>query len=196
MGISRCIIHALEKLEVPIPDVQKLRDWIGPSLMQSFALYFEQTGAGDAGLALDYYRDRFKHTGLFENTVYEGVPELLSALAGAGHVLLLATAKPTVYASRIVEHFGMGQWLRHSYGSELDGSNTDKVDLLQHIIKEEQLDPANCVMVGDRKHDMHAARYHGMRSIGVLWGYGSKTELLDAGAEHLAESPHEILGLL
>ena len=106
--------------------------------------------------------------------------------------MLLATAKPTVYAARIVEHFGISQWLRHSYGSELDGSNIDKVDLLQHIINEEQLDPANCVMVGDRKHDMYAARYHGMRAIGVLWGYGSETELLDAGAEHLAESPHEI----
>ena len=110
--------------------------------------------------------------------------------------MVLATAKPTVYAARIVEHFGFKQWLKHSYGSELDGTNTDKVDLLQQIIKAEQLDPGNCVMIGDRKHDMRAARYHGMRAIGVLWGYGSETELLDAGAEHLIESPDQLLAYL
>ncbi len=181
--------------------MQTLRSWIGPPLMQSFRSYCEQTGAGDASLALarlarGYYRQRFTHTGLFENTVYTGIPELLSTLSGSGHVLIMATAKPTVYAARIVEHFGLGQWLKHSYGSGLDGTNTDKVDLLQHIIEEEPLDPGNCVMVGDRKHDMHAARYHGMRAIGVLWGYGSETELLDAGAEQLIESPHEIVAYL
>ncbi len=195
-GISRCILYALEQQRIPAPDVQDLNSWIGPPLLQSFARYFESVGNGDPELALRDYRQRFSEKGLFENTIYDGIPELLETLVESGRHLYLATAKPIVYAKQIVKHFGLDQYITHSSGAEFDGTRSDKVDLLQYIIDQENLDPAKCVMVGDRKHDMIGARYHGMKAIGVLWGYGSEAELLEAGAEHLVESPVELLDLL
>lgn len=196
VGISRCIIHALEKLGLPVPGQGEQHAWIGPPLVETFGRYFEQLGEGDVDLAIGYYRERFTQIGMFENTVYDGIPGMLAKLSENGRRLFLATAKPGVFAERIVEHFGLSQWLQRSYGSELDGTRNDKVDLLQHIIDMEQLDPADCVMVGDRKYDMQAARYHGMRAIGVLWGYGSEAELLDAGAEVLIRMPKQLLKVL
>ncbi len=195
-GITRCIVHALEAQGLPVPAPEVQPSWIGPPLQITFRDYFERLGQGDVGLAIDSYRDRFARIGMYENRVYEGVPGVLEHLDGNGHCLYLATVKPTVFAERIVAHFGLARWLRRSYGSELDGTRIDKVDLLQYIIDQEGLDPAACVMVGDRHNDMEAARYHGMRSIGVLWGYGSREELVTAGAEELVGTPAELLTVL
>lgn len=195
-GISRCILYALDLQGLPpLPD-SRLRSWIGPPLLGSFSCYFEQLGRGDARLALVQYRERFSSIGLFENTVYDGVPQLLKNLTQSGLRLFLATAKPQVYAQRIVEHFGLDTYLAESYGSELDGRRTDKVELLAHIAERENLDAADCSMVGDREHDMIAGRYHGMAAIGVLWGYGSEAELLGAGAQSLASGPVELNELI
>ena len=197
LGISRCIAHALQKLELPVPDDLSLRHWIGPPLKQSFARYFQGlTVTRDPKLAVDYYRERFTHTGVFENAVYPGIPELLAELAEAGHSLLVATAKPTVYAARIVAHFELDQWLCAVHGSEFDGTRIDKVDLLQYTIDREGLDAKLCTMIGDREHDMLAGRYHGMSAIGVLWGYGTESELHEAGAQYLVETPGELLTIL
>ncbi len=196
LGISRCISYALDKQQLPSLDELQLHNWIGPPLNQSFAQYFKRLGTGDAGLAVEYYRERFTHTGWHENTVYNGIPELLASLVKSGRRIYLATAKPVVHAKKIVDHFGLAQFLTHSYGAEMDGRRTDKVELLQYIVDKEKLNPALCAMVGDRKHDMHAARYHGMQAIGVLWGYGSEEELLEAGAEMLVETPAQLLDLL
>jgi phosphoglycolate phosphatase len=130
---------------------------------------------------------------MYENRIYEGVPAVLDGLAKGGCRLYVATVKPTVFAQRVVEHFGLDQWLSRTYGSELDGTRMDKVDLLRHLIEEERLDPGASVMVGDRHNDMEAARYHGIRAIGALWGYGSREELLEAGAEVLLRLPGELI---
>ena len=196
LGISRCIRHALAKMDVPAPADESLRRWIGPPLTGSFARHLAAHGGGDAARALTYYRERFAETGLFENTVYKGIPELLSRWSDAGHEMYLATAKPIIYSLRIVEHFGLDRYLKKSYGSELDGRNSDKVDLLQHIVDQQHLDPKSCSMIGDRGADMQAARYHGMHAIGVLWGFGSEDELLEAGAELLVGSPKELFEVI
>ena len=195
-GISRCISYALETLGLPVPDDPALRKWIGPPLQQSFQTYLKSLGDGDANQALELYRERYASTGLFENSVYEGIPELMESLHRQSSRLIIATAKPFVYAQQIVQHFGLNQWLEAVYGSELDGRRTDKVDLLGHIMNEQQLNPAECHMIGDREHDMIAARYYGVGAIGVLWGYGTPVELLDSGAETLVASPAELMELL
>jgi phosphoglycolate phosphatase len=192
-GISACIAFALEEMNIAVPGQEDLRSWIGPPLLKSFDDHFNSLSVtADAERALSLYRQRFSDKGLFENEVYAGIPQVLSDLKKAGHQMFLATAKPHVYARRIVEHFGLNGFLQQSYGAELDGTRTDKVELIQYIIDEEGLDPQNCAMIGDRKHDMIGARYHGMQAIGVLWGYGSGEELLEAGAEVLLESPKEL----
>jgi phosphoglycolate phosphatase len=196
VGITRCIVHALEVQGLPVPVPEEQRGWIGPPLQVTFREYFARLGRGDVQLAIDSYRERFAATGMYENEVYDGIPEVLEQLAGNGSRLYLATVKPTVFAERIVEHFGLSGWLQRSYGSELDGTRIDKVELLQYMLDQEGLAAASCAMVGDRHNDMEAARYHGMRAIGALWGYGSREELVAAGAEELARTPADLVALL
>ena len=195
-GISRCIGHALTVMGVPVPEDAELRKWIGPPLKQSFNSCLESVGEGDSDKALRLYRERFSDLGLYENSVYDGIPELLEKLHKQSIRLILATAKPSVYAHRIIEHFGLDRWLDAAYGSELDGRRSNKVELLGYLLKEQQLGPDECQMVGDREHDMLAARYHGAGAIGVLWGYGTPIELLESGAETLVASPAELAEIL
>lgn len=196
-GITGCIQSALKSMGCPVPDAQCLRGWIGPPLLESFTAWFDATGTrADPELALALYRERFADTGWRENAVYPGIPEALAALRTDGARLLLATSKPRVFAQRIVNHFGLDAWLDRVYGSELDGRRADKVALLAHVIGHAGLNAKECMMIGDREHDMLAARHHGLRAVGVLWGYGSERELRAAGAECLLDEPQQLMGIL
>jgi phosphoglycolate phosphatase len=195
-GITRCIAFALRELDLPVPDDAALCQWIGPPLKQSFERYFKLQGGGDAERAVSLYRERFSRVGLFENSVYEGIPDLLQTLDKNSVQLILATSKPLVYARRIIRHFGFDSWFKALYGSELDGQRTDKTQLLRYILEQERISACDCIMVGDREFDMFAAQAHGMGAIGALWGYGSSVELLQAGADMLASSPAELGKLL
>jgi phosphoglycolate phosphatase len=195
-GISRCIEYALLHMGLPAPSQDVLRTWIGPPLKQSFLRLFTELGTGDADHAMSLYRKRFSSKGLFENCVYDGIPEMLDEFSAAGYRLLLATSKPVVYARRICAHFGLDQFLSAIYGSELDGRRTDKIELLAHIIGQEQLNPTHCMMLGDREYDMRGARYHGIKAVGVLWGFGSSAELHEAGAQWLISTPGELTAVL
>jgi phosphoglycolate phosphatase len=142
--------------------------------------------------AMALYRERFAETGLYENEVYAGIPAMLEALAGAGRRLFVATSKPAVFAERIVRHFALHHHLAGVYGPELDGRLDDKGQLLAHVLAIEGLAAAAVVMIGDRAVDIAAAHANGVRSIGVLWGYGSRDELRDAGAHALCATPRDL----
>lgn len=196
-GIARCIVHALEALGAPLPDTRALRGWIGPPITDSFADWFAQTGvAANVDEALHIYRQRFASRGLFENTVYPGVPEALDELADHGFRLFVATSKPGVFARRILDHFGLSERFEGIYGSELDGTRVDKVELLDYLLGREALDADRSAMIGDREHDMRAARYHELAALGVLWGFGSAAELREAGAQWLVAEPRQLLPAL
>jgi len=146
--------------------------------------------------AVALYRERFAVKGMFENSVYPGIVEVLAELSDHGAWLSVATVKPTVFAERIVEHFGLGRFFHGIYGSELDGNNSDKTHLLGHLLKSESLSPSDTIMIGDRAHDVLAAKANDVSSIGVLWGYGSREELVSAGADALCENPATLPVLL
>ena len=131
---------------------------------------------------MKHYRERFRVTGLYENQVFEGIPALLSTLAGQGRTLYIATSKPWEFAREIARHFAFDRHFKMIYGSELDGTRTNKVELIRHLLDEERLDPAQTLMIGDRKHDLIGARSNGLQSVAVGYGFGSREELL-------AESP-------
>jgi phosphoglycolate phosphatase len=193
-GITASVTHALRTLGLPAPDPDDLTWVIGPPLIDSF----QRLGAPDPALALQHYRARFAETGLFENRVYDGVPAMLHGLRRTGHRLYLATAKPHVYATRITSHFALDQYLDHQFGPELDGTRNDKSRLLAHALRITGADPAHSVMVGDRHHDIDAARAMGIASIAVTWGYGTAPE--HAGADAICDAvdrlPDIIAGLL
>lgn len=193
-GITRCIQHALRRLDQPVPEQEKLLHCIGPPLRESFvALLGGDESAADR--AVDLYRERFGRIGLFENGLYPGIEQALVALRDAGARLYLATSKPTVYAQRIVSHFGLDGRLEAVFGSELDGTRADKSDLLAWIVKRLSLDQTDTTMIGDRRHDMIGARANGILPVGVTWGYGSRGELLESGAARLLDSPGELADL-
>jgi phosphoglycolate phosphatase len=177
-----------------IPD--DLRWCIGPPLYRSFMTLLETEDVAVAQRAVELYRERFGPVGLYENSVYPGVPEMLDALRRRGLRLYVATAKPTVYAARVVEHFGLDRHFERLYGSELDGTRTDKVELVGHLIAETGIDPGAAALVGDREHDILAARAHGMLPVGVTYGYGSVEELDAAGVRILCRSPRDVAELL
>jgi phosphoglycolate phosphatase len=193
-GIVGSIQHALRELGRPVPPEEDLLWCIGPPLKASFETLLE--GAGDVDRAVTLYRERFSDVGLFENRVYDGVPELLEALEGQGFELHVATSKPYVFAERIVRHFGLDRYLRSVFGAELTGERTDKGELLAHALVSCAAAPEAVTMIGDRSHDMVGARKNAIRAVGVLYGYGSRAELLDAGADALAGSPDELVDVL
>lgn len=176
-GITRSIQHALAQLGIDEPDLSKLEPFIGPPLLEAFMQFygFDET---KAWAAVKHYRERFKVTGLYENKLFEGVIELLDALKAQGRHLFIATSKPWVFAQEIARHFGFDSHFKVIYGSEFDGTRSNKVELIAHLLETEQLAPADTVMVGDRKHDLIGARLNGLAAVAVGYGFGSAEELI------------------
>jgi len=191
-GITRCISHALLALGRPAPPQMDLRWCIGPPLKNSFARLLASDDDTLAEEAVAIYRERFGSVGLFENEVYGGIPEALTALQEVGHILYVATSKPTVYAKQIVEHFDLQRYFRAIHGSELDGTRSDKTNLISHILQSEGIASSETLMIGDRKHDMIGAKANGVCGIGVLWGYGTQDELEASGAHACIRRPQEL----
>jgi len=191
-GIVGSIRHALAARGAAAPSDAALRSCIGPPLRQSFARLLASDDAMEIEQALAHYRERYAAIGWRENVVYEGVAETVAQLAAAGATLVLCTSKPQPYAERIVAHFGLAPHFSAIYGADLGGSLDDKAKLVAHLLERERRDAAACAMIGDREHDVRAAHANGVRAVGVLWGYGSRDELLRAGADAIAASPGEL----
>jgi phosphoglycolate phosphatase len=135
---------------------------------------------------------RFSETGIYENEVYDGVPEMLADLRASSHRLFVATAKPLVFTEKIMKHFRLSNYFEGIYGSELNGKLDNKVELIRHILKNAELSPGETLMIGDRMYDIRGARENGCMSLGVTYGYGSEGELESAGADLICHSPQEI----
>lgn len=192
-GILACIRHALSELGQSSPDDEQLRGCIGPPLTESFGALLVGADAQRIARAIELYRERFTAVGMFENAVYDGVPEALAAIRSAGARLFVATSKPRVFAQRILQHFGLDTHFDAIYGSELDGTRSSKTALIGYVLEDAGLVATATAMIGDRMHDVLGARAHGVLPFGALWGYGSRAELLSAGAVSLCAHPEQIL---
>jgi len=175
-GITRSIQHALAKLGIDEPDLRNLEHFIGPPLLQQFMVAYDFDEA-KAWQAVNFYRERFRVTGLYENQLFHGVIALLETLQQQGRRLYIATSKPWEFAREIARHFDFAKHFKVVYGSELDGTRTNKVELIAHILQQEGLDPAQTLMIGDRKHDLIGARANGLDCAAVGYGFGSREEL-------------------
>ena len=192
-GISRSILHALAKLGSGVASDIELRRCVGPPLRVSFARLLNTEDPVLIERALALYRERYSAEGWRENEVYSGIEPALAALDRRGHRLLLCTSKPQIYAERIVTHFGLARYLDAVYGAELGGRLDDKAELMAALLSAERLEPASCIMIGDRAQDMRAGNAHHVETLGVLWGYGSRQELIGAGARAVISAPEELL---
>ena len=193
-GIAASIVHALGRLDRPAPDAAALRACVGPPLRGSFARFLGTTEPALIERAIAHYRERYAEVGWRENVAYDGAGEALAALHARGARMFLCTSKPTVFATRIVRHFGFDAYLHGVYGADLDGALDDKATLLSHLVAIERIDPRTATMIGDRANDIRAAHANRVRAVGALWGYGSREEL--AEAEALVETPSLLVTLL
>lgn len=192
VGIATSVQHALTGLGGQARTHAELAVYIGPPLRGTFATLLETEDPLVVEQAMALYRERYGVLGLFENQVYPEVPAMLRELHAAGYALYIATGKSRIFAQKIVAHFGFTDYFSGVYGSELDGRFDNKAELLEHLLEVEHIDAARAVMIGDRSHDVVAAKANGIPSIGITYGYGSLDELTGAGADTILSSPAEI----
>ncbi len=196
LGITRSVQYALHRFGIEVDDLHTLCRFIGPPLKESFRDFY---GMDDeqAAQAVAYTREYFAPRGIFENSLYEGIPELLTELQGAGGVLAMATSKPEPFARQIAEHFHLADRFTLIGGATMDGTRTAKRDVVRYVLDTPGVEePSAAVMIGDRRYDIEGAAAEGIASIGVLWGYGSREELTGAGAGQIAETIPELRALL
>ena len=191
-GIINSIRYALEKYGLPVPEEKVLRTFIGPPLKEQFQAVCGLNEEESARM-VEAYREYYTEKGIFENSVYSGVPEMLEQMKEAGVRILMATAKPEKFAKQIADHFGFSRYFDFIGGACMDGRRTDKNEVIEYVIDTCKVDRQNAVMIGDRRHDIIGASKSGIHSIGVLYGYGSREELEKAGAEMIAVTPDDIV---
>ena len=195
MGITNSAMYALEQLHLPVPPRTELYKFIGPPLRDSFREFYGMNDA-EADEAIRLFRVYFADRGLHENELYEGVVPMLKALDESGFHLVLATSKPEQWAKVILDHFGLSRYIRDAAGATMDHSRSAKADVIAYALERFGVDPADAVMVGDRKHDMEGGRANGLPGVGVTYGYGDRAELTAAGAAAIADTPAELLTIL
>jgi phosphoglycolate phosphatase len=195
-GIVRCIQYSLAMLQISCPPAEELTRYIGPPLREVFISVCESADDVLIERAVAVFRERFSRVGLFENIPYSEVPSMLQWLNSDSYRLFVATSKPQVFAERILQHFELANYFEEIHGNDLGGSLDNKSELLRGLLMSRSLNPKETVMVGDRKHDVIAAKSNGLVSIGVTYGYGSPGELTEAGVDYLCHSPTEIVSLI
>lgn len=195
-GITNSVAHSLKKYGIDVKDKTSLYKFIGPPLHESYEVYYGFSRE-EALKAVDYYREYYRVKGIYENKVYDGIENMLETLYKSGKKIILATSKPEVFAKEILRHFGLSKYFTYVAGANLDGTMTDKAEVVEYALTEGGVnDRSSAVMIGDRKHDIIGAKKNGIDSIGVLFGYGSRVELETAGADYIAENTVDILKII
>lgn len=196
-GIEKCIDYAITKLGISSPKKYPDFSWaIGLGLREVFSHIMGSTDPEEVEQAVRCYRERYSVTGVYENSLYPGISNFLRQASVAGYKIFLTTLKPTVYARLILDQHDLNLVFSGVYGSELNWSNDSKTELVKQAFVEQQLVPNKTLIVGDRKYDIQAAKDLGVISIGVTYGYGTKEELAEAGANFFAESAEQLVELL
>lgn len=196
IGIINGIAYAKSKFNLPMESKEELKKYMGPPLKTSF---IDFCGLSDekAEEAVKIYREYYSEKGLFENAVYEGIEELLQELKEQGKILIVATSKPEKFSKQILEHFNLMQYFDVVVGATMDGSRGTKIEVMEHAIKEAKItNMSEAIMIGDRKFDILGAKHFRMDSIGVLFGYGSREELEEAGATYIVEKALDIKSIV
>lgn len=194
-GITNCVKYALKSFGIDETDYSKLMRFIGPPLVYSFSEYYGFDKEKSLK-AVEKYRERFSEVGLFENKVYDGIYDALQKLVDSGHVLVLATSKPKVFADRIMTKYRLRPYFKLICGSELDGTRNDKNEVIEYAIQTLECPRDKIIMVGDRKHDIIGAKKCGIASCGVRFGYAEEGELETAGADYIADTIADMTDIL
>lgn len=189
-GIINCAALALEHFGLEVPSREEMRVFVGPPLHETFRRFGVPVDKTDE--AIRVYRSRYIPTGMFENTPYPGIQALLEALKKDGYTLYVATSKPEEMSVTILERFGLAPYFDRICGASTDTSRSTKDAVIAYLLEQSGA-KEDMVMVGDTKYDVLGAKAHGIPAIGVSWGYGSVTEMVQAGAIGIADTMEELL---
>jgi len=196
IGITKAVQYALQSFGIHISNTNDLCKFIGPPLWNSFKDFygFDETKTKKA---VEKYREYYTVKGIYENILYDGMDAMLKKLKAQSKTLIVATSKPTITAQRVLEYFNLQQYFTFVSGSELNGERSDKKEIIQYAIEKNSIkNLSDCIMVGDRKHDIIGANGARIDSIGVLYGYGNFDELTEAGAKYIVKDITELSKLL
>ena len=197
-GITKGVQYALKHYGIQVDDLNVLKPFVGPPLSDSFKEYYNFSEE-DAEDAIYVFREYYDVEGWKDNAPFAGVEEMLKSLKDAGLELYVATSKPEVTAKRVLEYFHLTNYFKFIGGASLDEKRVNKDDVIRYVLEENGIgeeEKKSVIMVGDRKHDVEGAKKTGLSVVGVLYGYGSREELQDAGADYLCETPREVAELL
>ena len=194
-GIINSVLYALRKHHITEDNHESLRAFIGPPLIDSFMQKYN-VSQNKAEQMTTSYREYFSEKGIYENKLYDGISDMLRDLKANSFRCFLATSKPKVYAEKILKHFNIFTFFTAVYGPQMDGKHNSKTELLAWLLEKEKLHPSQCIMIGDRKYDMQAARDNGIFATGVSYGFGSHEELMTSGAGHIVDSVRELKSFL
>ncbi|MBR4296177.1 MAG: HAD family hydrolase [Clostridia bacterium] len=195
-GIINSVSYALNKYGLELKDKSLLNQFIGPPLLSGFEKFCGITKE-EAKKLVGLYREYYKEKGIFENEVYDGIPELLKALSKKKKRLIVATSKPEPFAVKILEHFGLAHYFEYIAGANFDETRTHKNEVIKYALESCGItDTSRTVMIGDREYDVLGAKEFNIDSIGVLYGYGSLEELTNAGANFIANTPADIFNII
>ncbi len=192
-GITKCVAEALHTVcGIEVADLDTLTCYIGPPLLDGF-IENHQLDRETAARCRDVYRDRYGEVGLFENRVYDGIPEVLEQLKAQGFTLCVATSKPEPFAVRILERFGLAHYFEVISGATMDGTIGTKGEVIANTLRRiGDPDHSKILMIGDRNHDIFGAHAYDIRAIGVLYGFGSREEFEKAQADAIAETVSDL----
>lgn len=188
-GIRNAVRHALFRFGIKEDDPVKLNRFIGPPLFDSF-IRFYNIDSVEAHKGENYFREYYRDKGIYENSLYDGIKDMLCSLCERGANLYIATSKPDFMAEIVVNHFDIKKYFKCICGAKIEEGLYAKTDILNKLFDENpEISKSSSLMVGDREHDVFGAKSVGISSSGVLWGYGSRKELNDAGADFVFENP-------
>lgn len=192
-GIINCAAYTLEHFGLPVPSREEMRVFVGPPLRDTFVKFGVSPDQTDK--AVEVYRSRYIPIGKFENHPYPGIEDLLIRLKSEGHRLFVATSKPETTSIEILDKFGLSHYFEVIAGATMDGSRDEKAQVIAYLLGiVGKID--DTVMVGDTAFDVIGAAAHGIPTIGVSWGYGLVSDMVNAGATAIAHSMDELYTLL
>ena len=195
-GIFNGVYHVLDSMGIDPPEPEKLRYFIGPPLHESFRIVFG-FNEEECKAAVATYREYYSDKGIFELTMYDGMEELFRKLKARGIKLGISSSKPEIFLLRIVDKFGLSELFDTVKGSDIDYIHSDKSLIIRRATEAMNLPgSAKVLMVGDRCFDINGAKKAGVDSAGVLFGYGSREEFEEAGADYIAADANELFGII
>ena len=195
-GIYIALKSVFKAYNQPILDEKGMRKYIGPPLEYSFST-FNGLSEKDALDATEVFRKSYKTEGVYKHKLYDDIEELLKKLKNTGKILAVATSKPEDFAKLILESYNLTEYFTVISGATFDGTRSKKKDVLQYAVDELKItDLSECVLIGDTKNDVNCATQVGMDCVGVLYGFGLKSELEEAGAKATVQTPLDILKII